>query len=455
MKKTIGIIREGMSKRGEKRVAITPRFAKEIVGWGYRLIVQPAKHPKTGDIKRAFPDSDYKKTGAEISEDLSPARIIFGLKEISHTRILPDKVYYYFSHTHKGQIKNRLMLRSLVENRATLIDYELITDDKNNRLITAFTYNAGYAGMVDTLWTLGKRFRLSGISNAFEAIPQAVEGQDLLRVKNILHKVAHKIEHEGTPETIPPVIVCFLGKGKTAHGAREIFDILPHKDITIDELETVFTQGSRKKLYALQIGAEDIYRLKEKFDNNSEMFEKLNKIGKRHFYYEHPDYFESNLDNVLPFITVLMNCIAWSPQYPRSVTKELMKNIYSRHKTLIAIGDITCDPNGSIEFSKETWIDDPVYIYNPLSEEIKNGFDGEGIAVMAVTNLPCEFSADASTQFSDNLYPFLKPILSADYRGRLRDSNLPAEIKRAVILWKGKFTNNYVYMKKYLAETHC
>ncbi|MBS4034007.1 MAG: hypothetical protein KGZ85_06055 [Ignavibacterium sp.] len=450
MKNVIGIMREGISKRGEKRVAITPHYAKEIINWGHRLLVQSAKHPKTGETKRAFTDSDYKKAGADIGEDLTPAKVIFGLKEIHHTRILPDKAHYFFSHTHKGQIKNRLMLKTLVENRATLIDYELIRDEKDNRLITAFTYNAGYAGMVDTLWTLGKRLKLAGISNPFEAVPQAVEGQDLLRVKNILRKVGHKIELEGTPTDLPPIIVCFLGKGKTAHGAREIFDILPHENISFAELEKVFKEGSRKKVYALQLGPEEIYRLDEKHIESSGVFDKMLIRDKRQFYFEHPDFFESNLDLVLPYIIILMNCVAWSPEYPRSVTKKLMKNIFSRYKTLIAIGDITCDPNGSIEFSKETWIDDPVYIYNPLTGEITNGFDGEGIAVMAVTNLPCEFSTDASSQFSEDLYPFLKSIISADYKGRLRDSNLPDEIKRAVILWKGKFAADFEYMKSFI-----
>ena len=194
MKNIIGIMREGISKRGEKRVAITPKYAKEIVNWGHKLIVQPAKHPETSEIKRAFPDKEYKHAGAEISEDISKAKVIFGLKEIHINRLLPNKAYYTFSHTHKGQIKNRLMLKKLVDLDSTLIDYELITDDQNNRKITAFTYNAGYAGMVDTLWTMGKRLNLSGVPNAFDLVPQAVEGQDLISVKNILRKVAKKIE---------------------------------------------------------------------------------------------------------------------------------------------------------------------------------------------------------------------------------------------------------------------
>jgi alanine dehydrogenase len=450
MKNTIGILREGRSKRGEKRVAITPGYARQIVEWGHKLIVQSAFHPETRDEKRAFADKEYKNAGAIISEDLSPAQVIFGLKEIFHTTILPDKAYYFFSHTYKGQIKNRPMLKKLVERKASVIDYELISDEKGNRLITAFTYNAGYAGMVDTLWTLGKRLKMKNIPNAFELVPQAVDGQDLASVKNILKKVSERIKREGTPKELPPVVVCFLGKGKTAFGAREIFNILPHEDIDLDSLAEVFKSGSRKKLYALQLGTEDSYRLKKSSRFSDSYYNSLHTREKQKLYLENPGEFKSNLDKVLPYITILMNCIIWSDKYPRTVTKFLIKEIYSEHKTLKAIGDITCDPNGSIEFSKETWIDDPVYIYNPLTEKIKDGFEGEGVAVMAVTNLPCEFSADASRQFSDNLAPFLKSIVKADYNNSLEESNLPDEIKRAVILWKGKLTKKFSYMKEYL-----
>ena len=450
MNNVIGIMREGISKRGEKRVAITPKYAKEIVNWEHKLIVQPAKHPETSEIKRAFADREYKNAGAEISEDISRAKVIFGLKEIHINRLLPNKAYYTFSHTHKGQIKNRSMLKKLVDLDSTLIDYELITDEKDNRKITAFTYNAGYAGMVDTLWTLGKRLNLLGTQNPFDFIPQAVEGQDLLSVKNILRKVAKKIEIEGTPKIIPPIIVCFLGKGKTAHGAREIFDILPHSNIKLSELENIYKNGSRNKLYALQIQPDEIYRFKKEVNNKAESFNKLNALERLKYYLANPNFFETNLDKVLPYTSILMNCVIWSHDYPRSVTKKLMREIYSKHNTLMAIGDITCDPNGSIEFSKETWIDNPVYIYNPKDGTIKDGFEGEGIAVMAVTNLPCEFSSDASTQFSENLYPFLKDIVSANYNDGLHDSNLPEEIKRAVIMWKGRFTKRYSYMKEYI-----
>jgi len=450
MKNVIGIMREGLSKKGEKRVAVTPGKAKQIIEWGQKLIVQPAVHPETGEIKRAFSDEEYKNAGAEISDNLSPADVIFGLKEIDIDRILKSKAYLFFSHSHKGQIKNRKMLKALAENKSSVIDFELISNDKNIRLLTAFTYNAGYAGIVDTLWTLGKRLTLNDLKNPFENLHQAIEEKHLDKAKKSFTQTANEIEKNGTPEHLPPVIVCFLGKGKTAQGTRELFNILPHKAIGIDQLKEVYENGSRKKLYALHIDIEEIYRLKEKSDFSKVDFDQLSVRDKQQLYFDNPDYFESNLDKVLPCITVLMNCIIWSPKFPRTVTKELIKKIYADSKALKVIGDITCDPNGSIEFSKETWIDNPVYIYNPLTQEIKDGFEGDGIAVMAVTNLPCEFSFDASQQFSDDLFPFLEDIVKADYRGTLAEAQLPDDIKRAVIMWQGKFTENFKYMNNFL-----
>jgi len=450
MKNVIGIMREGLSKKGEKRVAVTPGKAKQIIGWEHNLIVQSAVNPETGEVKRAFADELYKQAGAEISEDLADADIIFGLKEIDIDRIIKDKAYYFFSHTHKGQLKNRNMLKALIDNKSTFIDYQLISNANNIRLITAFTYNAGYAGMVDTLWTLGKRLTLGDLKNPFDNLHQAIEEEHLDKAKSSFTQAAKEIKTSGTPGNLPPVIVCFLGKGKTAQGSREMFDLLPHEDISINQLNEVYENGSRKKLYALHIDIEEIYRLKEKSDFAKADFDQLSVRDKQQLYFDNPDYFESNLDKVLPYITVLMNCISWSPKFPRTVTKELMKKIYAESNALKVIGDITCDPNGSIEFSKETWIDNPVYIYNPLTQEIQDGFKGDGIAVMAVTNLPCEFSADASEQFSNDLSPFLKDIVKANYNGTMADSQLPDEIKHAVIMWQGKFTKDFKYMNKFL-----
>lgn len=451
MNNTIGILREAINKKGEMRVALTPAYTADMIKKGYRLIVQPAKNPETGEIKRAFEDKEYLEAGAEINEDLSGAEVIFGLKEIPVKRILPEKTYFLFSHTYKGQLKNREMLKAFIDLRTTVIDYELVRNENNHRLITAFTYNAGYAGMVDTLWALGQRLNVKGIENPFENIPQAIEGEDLQSIKDLIKETGKKIIEEGTPDEIPPVIVCFLGKGKTSSGAQQILDLLPVREIAPDQLEEVFHNGSRNKVYKLILTINEMYRLKAGEGIDMEAYMKLNKKQKRQHYLLNPEFYETNLDKVLPYISVLMNCILWDPKYPRALPKSLMKENFKKNRNLIAIGDITCDPNGSVEFSMETWIDDPVYVYNPLSETIRMGFEGEGIAVMSVTNLPCEFSGDASRQFSKDLSPFLDAVISADYRGSLENSGLPPEIKKAVLIWKGSFTDDFFYMNNYIA----
>lgn len=448
MRNIIAIRREDLCKKGEKRSAIVPEMVRTLTQQGAKIIVQPAVNPQTGERKRAFDDALYAQAGAEISEDISAANLIVGIKEIELEHILPDKTYLLFSHTHKGQKKNRQMLRTFMERRATVIDYELITDDDGWRQITAFTYFAGYAGMIDSLWTLGKRLTMEGIENPFAAIPQSIEKEDLALIKNLIRGVGEKITAEGTPATLPPIITAFLGGGKTSTGAQKIFDLLPYKEISIEELPEVFAHGDRRYMYKLRLHIADMYRYTED-DAAKRALHSKDEIAQE--YKDFPERFESNMDAVYPYITLLMNCILWSPKYPRLITREQAKLWHAQHNTLKVIGDITCDPEGAIQFSRETWVDTPVFIYNPETEADTTGFEGDGIAVMAITNLPCEFSADASAGFCANLSPFLTELLSADLQAiEPQFAGLPAEIQRATILWRGNLTEQYRYMAQYV-----
>ncbi|MEZ4771728.1 MAG: hypothetical protein R3D00_01015 [Bacteroidia bacterium] len=448
MENIIGIRREDLSKRGEKRVALVPELVHQLAQNGVNVIVQPARNPDTGEKKRIFDDETYEQAGAEINEDLSAAHIIFGLKEIDPAFILPGKAYMFFSHTHKGQLKNRRLLQTLIDKNCTLIDFELVVNEKQQRIITAFTYFAGYAGMIDSLWTLGQRLKIAGIENLFTRVPQSIEKEDLREIKTMLADLGKKIQREGTPKEIPPVICCFLGNGKTSTGAQEIFNLLPVQTITTDELPEIYATGSRFQVYQLILDIPEMFKVKE----SSPFFSK-NLLPDDFFqiYLSEPQHFESNLENIFPYVTLMMNCIIWSPRYPRLITRENAAKWYKNHRSLKVIGDISCDPEGAIHFSHETWIDNPVFIYNPLTGKSSDGFEGEGIAVMAVTNLPCEFSADASRQFSNDISPVISGITSADYTADSPDqSGLPESVANAVILWKGSFTEKYRYMEKYL-----
>lgn len=455
-KNTIGIRREDLSKKRETRVAVVPTLAAHITQQDHKLILQPAFNPETNERKRAYDDEDFIRNGAEITEDLSEAKVVFGLKEIDIPNILPHKTYLLFSHTHKGQQKNRKMLQTFVHNKATVIDYELITDDKQRRLITAFTYYAGYAGMIDSLWALGKRLEAEGVTSRFKRVPQAIEKQDLKEIKNLLKEIGGEISQLGTTIQIPPIIIAFLGAGKTSIGAQEVLDSLPVVNITPQQVADIFIYGSRKFIYKVVLDIPDMFRLKADTDKALiDAYKKMTRRGQSDFYKTSPEHFESNMDKFMPYCMMIMNCILWSPKYVRPISKENMQNWYRKHKTLRVIGDISCDPEGGVEFSRDTWIDSPVFTYDPETKtEINtNGFASTGISVMAVTNLPCEFPKDASTQFSHNLEHLLDNIIKADYEAEnIHDSGLNEVMKRATIMWQGNFCEPYKYMKDFLSQ---
>lgn len=447
MQHIAGIRREDLSKTGEKRVALTPAQVEQLVAEGYSFLVQPGKHPTSGENKRAFSDLEYVKAGARISEDLGEATVIFGLKEIEVDRIEKGKTYLLFSHTHKGQHKNRKMLRRFVEQQATVIDYELMTKGNQERIITAFTYFAGYAGIIDTLWVLGRRLTREGIPSQFDWVPQSIEKEDLSAIKAILHDVAANIATYGTPVELPPVIIGIMGNGKTATGVQEILADLDVKRITPADLEEVFTSGSRKTVYQVVFDIPDMFRLRTGANIDATDPEDLISA-----YFSDPGLFESNMDQYLPYLTVLMNCTVWAPRFPRTVTREMVRKNYSSRLPLKVIGDISCDPNGSVEFSRETWIDEPVFTWDPASDNQVFGVKPLGVPVMAVTNLPCEFSADASGLFATELMAVVRPILNTNFDVPFEEADLPDAVSRATILWNGKFTPPYAYMQAYLTE---
>ncbi|MDH7507268.1 MAG: hypothetical protein QHH15_05745, partial [Candidatus Thermoplasmatota archaeon] len=70
---------------------------------------------------------------------------------------------------------------------------------------------------------------------------------------------------------------------------------------------------------------------------------------------------------------------------------------------------------------------------------------------LAVDNLPCELPAESSKYFSETLMDFIPKIMKVDFNvDNFENLKLPSEIKKAVILFKGKLTPDYNYINKYL-----
>ena len=145
----IGIRKEDKN-RWERRTPIIPKHVKILKNkYDIKTIVQPSK-------KRVYSEEKYKKNLAEIKADLSDCKVIFGVKEMPNDFFKKNRTYIFFSHTVKGQEYNMPMLKKMMDKKCNLIDYERIKDHKGRRLVFFGRY-AGIAGMIDTLWALGKK----------------------------------------------------------------------------------------------------------------------------------------------------------------------------------------------------------------------------------------------------------------------------------------------------------
>ncbi|MHA1631060.1 MAG: bifunctional lysine ketoglutarate reductase /saccharopine dehydrogenase family protein [Candidatus Heimdallarchaeota archaeon] len=435
----IGIRRE--TKPGERRTPLCPKAVRKLKEeQNIQTVLQPSE-------TRAFTDEEYTQAGALIQEDLSDCTVVFGIKEMTEDMFRPDGVLVSFHHVIKGQKDNMPMLKKMMAVGCTIIDYEKITDAKNRRLIF-FGRHAGYAGMIDTLHGFGLRLKeVDGLETAFLEIKQASKYFDLAEAKEAMKKVAKDIEKEGIPEELCPLVIGFLGYGNVSQGAQSILDVFPIKTIEPEQLATLVNNPNkeecRKYIYKVVFKEEHMVVPKKASDK----FELQD-------YYDHPEkYVGVFAERYLEYITVLVNGAYWSAKYPRSVTKEDLKNLFSKDEPprLRFIGDISCDIEGGIEATiRISYIDRPFYVYNPFDNTAKDGVAGKGPTILAIDHLPTEIPRDASEYFSDTLLPFVPNIAKADYSGSLDNSGLKDEIKRAVILWKGELTPSYQYISQFL-----
>ena len=380
MPPTIGLgIRREDKNPWERRVPLIPVHARELLRkFPLDIKIQPSPI-------RVFSDEDYRREGVIVSEDLSSCSIVLAVKEIPEDFFREERVYVFFSHTIKGQPHNMPMLKRIMERRSSLIDYEKIVDDKGRRLVF-FGRQAGLAGMIDTLWALGRRLSLEGIKNPFSEIRQTIEYASLVEAKEAVQKVGWEIHNQGLAPSLVPLVIAFLGYGHVSKGAQEIFDLLPFEEVAPDRVKDLFKKShySDKKVYKTVFKEEHLV---------------VPKPGRPAFdlqdYYHNPQNYRPVFERLLACFAVVVNAIYWAPQYPRFITKKALRRLWegARPPRLRVVGDITCDIDGSLECTvKSTEPDRPVFTYDVDKDEAVDGFTGRGPAVMAVDNLPAEIS---------------------------------------------------------------
>ena len=416
MSADLGIRREDKS-RWERRAPLTPGHVEELVrAQGRSVVVQPSSI-------RVFPDDDYARAGATLNEDLSACRAILAIKEIPPALLLPGKAYTAFFHVIKGQAKNLPQLRRALELRCTLLDYERVVDRFGRRLIF-FGRHAGYAGMVDALWGLGRRLLAEGIETPFAAVEPAHRYPSVEHASQVLaERVGRQIREQGIDPALHPLVVGFTGGGNVSQGAQEILDHLPVVEVHPDQLPSLAADPglSRRAVY------------------------------KTVFRREHRQHFARHL----PYLTVLVNGIFWQPGDPRLVTKDDVTELWeaSARPSLRLLADLSCDLDGAIEVTTRiASIDDPLYVYEPQTGRTPSGVEGHGPVVFAVDNLPAELPRDASEHFGDSLFPFLSGLAGANFSVSYEHLALPAALLGAVVAHGGELTPGYRYLEGHLAR---
>lgn len=439
----LGILRENHGM-WERRSPLSPMQVKELIkqtGNRTKVLVQPC-------TRRIFSNDEYRQVGATITEDLSPASFIIGVKSPPKDILLPEKAYMFFSHTIKAQSYSMPLLDTILNKKVALFDYECITRegrDDTPRLV-AFGAYAGRAGMIDGFQGLGLRLLAEGYSTPFLHVPNTYMHASLGEAREALRKVGQMIHEKGFPDSITPVVVTFTGTGNVAQGAREIFEMLPHQYITPEELpglQKLVQDGvkPRNVLYGVVCTSKNMVR------NNAEgvAFDKQD-------YYRHPyNYHNVFPQDILPHTTLFVNGIYWDNRFPRLVTKEEIKQLRStgNHK-LKAVADISCDIGGSCEFlHRPTSIEKPFYSYNPETGEEESKVTGNGILMLGVDNLPSELPRDASQHFGDGLLPLLPPLLSWQGSSKVEDmTSLSPEMYRACVAAHGSLMPKWQYIQR-------
>jgi saccharopine dehydrogenase (NAD+, L-lysine forming) len=399
----IGILRETRNPP-DRRVPLTPPqiTALQDLYPNVQFYVQPSDF-------RSYSNDEYEYLDIPLKEDMRDCDILLGVKEIDPRTFIPGKIYLFFSHVAKKQPHNSHMFRAMAEKGITLIDFELLTDEKGQRVV-AFGKFAGIVGAYNGLRARGIK------TNRFRLKP-AYQCRDLDEMWAGLRLVQFKRD----------LRVLVTGRGRVAGGIIETLSVCDIVQVTPEEY---LSKDFNVPVYC-QLGPEHYVRHRDG-----------RRFEFQHFA-SHPEEYESGFLPYTRLTDILMTGHFWDPRSPKFFTKEDMKSTDFR---ISVIADISCDINGGIPSTlRATTISDPFYAYNPLTESEDPEISRQSnIIVMSIDNLPGELPRDASLDFGKQLM--------SNVMHDLLTGTASAMISRATILSRGKLTPDYEYLKDYLED---
>jgi alanine dehydrogenase len=400
----IGIIREGKVPP-DQRVPLTPEQCAEVlVRFPYiELAVQPS------DVRR-ITDAEYTEAGVQLQEDLGDCDVLFGVKEVPVDQLIPEKTYFFFSHTYKLQPYNAKLLRACIDKRVRLIDYELLKRPGGQRIIGF----GRYAGIVGTY----NAFRTFGAHHGTYDLPRAIDCADRKEMEGHLAKVS----------LAPTTKIALTGHGRVGNGAREILEAMRIREVhPVDYLREDF--------------GEPVFTHLDLKDYN-------HRRGDGGFDFDEfcsdPIDYESTFMAFARSTNLFIAGHFWAEGSPFLFTRE---DVRDEDWRISVVADISCDIDGPVASTVEpSTIADPMYGYDPI-KECRVPFRTPGsVGVMAVDNLPCELPRDASADFGATLVKHIIPlVVEGDAQGILEGAS---ETNLA-----GKLTPAFAYLSEYAGLT--
>ena len=253
---------------------------------------------------------------------------MIGVKEVPIEDLIPNKKYFYFSHTIKKQPYNRKLLKPCLDKNIEMYDHETIVKKSGARLI-GFGRYAGLVGAYNGFRALGLR------DNLFN-LPKVETLADLDAVKAELDKI-----------TLPNIKILLTGTGKVAHGAKEILDHLKIKEVS-------------DALYLTSKFTEPVYCMADVMEYAKR---KDGKVGDKWDFYKDPSGYESNF---MPYAKETDYFIAghfYGNNAPYLFTREDAKHPDFK---INLVADISCDVDGPVASTlRASTIADPFYGYDP------------------------------------------------------------------------------------------
>jgi alanine dehydrogenase len=386
----------------DRRVVLTPQQAMELKEKypDLEIVVESSSD-------RAYTDDEYRAAGIPVTDDVSDADVLLGVKEVPVDALIPDKKYFFFSHTIKKQPHNRDLLRAVLDKNITLYDHETLTDKTGKRLV-AFGYYAGVVGAYNAIRTYGLK------SGLFE-IPKAIELKD----KDELIKVLREVYPQ-----LPPVKIVLTGKGRVGSGAKEILDAMGIKEVAPED----FLSKSFKEPVYTQIDVDWYNKHKEGKPFDFQEF------------FNHPENFVGDFEKFTKVADLYIAGHYYGQGAPYILTRE---HLQADDNKIKVVADISCDIGGPVATTiRASTINDPVYGYDPHTGQETDYKNEDAIAVMAVDNLPNEIARDASEGFGKS---FMKHIIPA-----LIEGDKDGILERAKITENGKLTPRFAYLQDYV-----